>query len=200
MSHAYGPLNFVAFEVLMEHEGKETWLPVEEAEALVVSCGLEFVHYEKGPATIEWLDAQRDKPSVQAVRNGMGEHAGEGVVVRPLVETLDRFHHRVIAKHKTEAMSEVKTPRVVDPNKQRKYDEANGVAEEFVNFVRLGHVLDALRATGLEIDVKATGKVVRAVIDDVKAEEGDEIVWTPAVSKAIGRKASELFRKIMSNG
>lgn len=204
MADIYGPLNFCAFEVKVFPTGAEPyWLDVPSAELMAVNCGFDFVHYERGPAKLAWLDAQRDKPSVQAVRNGMGEGKyGEGIVIRALSESIrDKWGDRILAKHKSEKYKETRTPRKVDPEKTRLWTEARKVAEEFIVAERLRHVIDALIASGREvIDMTATGDVIRAMIQDVKVEEGDEIEWTKEVEKSIGSLTVKLFKKHLEEG
>ena len=68
---------------------------------MATKIGLEFVSYIKIQTTLEAIDAEMLRPSVQAVRNGCGEDKKrEGVVLRPLVEMTDSRGDRVIAKHK----------------------------------------------------------------------------------------------------
>jgi len=113
MTNVYGPLNFVVFEVKIKPMDEEDyWADVPMAEMIAKKCGFEFVHYERGPATVEWLDSQRDKPSVQAARNGMGVHYGEGIVVRPIVEMNDHRGNRILAKHKRAEFRENRPARM----------------------------------------------------------------------------------------
>lgn len=199
MSNVYGPLNFIAFEVKID----EDWLNVRSAANWAGLLGFPFVYYEKGPATVTWLDAQRDRPSVQAQRNGMGDDKfGEGIVVRPLCEELDHRGNRIIAKHKNKMHGETRTPRSIDPEKQRIWREARATAEEWVTEMRLLHVMDKLKADGYtELTMRETGTVIRAMINDVKVESGaesgvdSEIEWSNEISKAIGAEAARLYKK-----
>src|SRR5579872_5045503 len=55
MSKTYGPtLKFIVFEV--NHD--DQFLDVPVAEGIAKQLGLEFVHYEIGPNTSEWVEAQ----------------------------------------------------------------------------------------------------------------------------------------------
>lgn len=199
MSDIYGPLNFAAFEVKVTPIGREPyWLTVPSANYFTTMAGLEFVHWVRGPATLEWLDAQRDKPSVQARRNGMGEKYGEGIVIRTINEERDRFGERILAKHKAEKYKECRTPRKPDPAKQIRWSGAQKVAREFVVPERLNHVISHLEARGIyPVDKSFTGDVVKETIKDIRAEESDEIDWTPEVSKAIGASAARLFHSYL---
>ena len=84
MSHTYGKeLKFIAFEV----KTPTSWFDVPQAEHFANLLGLEFVPYTKIPCTLEAIDAERDRDSEIAVRNGMGPgHIREGIVLRPLFE------------------------------------------------------------------------------------------------------------------
>lgn len=194
MSHVYGPLNFIVFEVKVN----DTWLTVPLAKVLADLAALPFVHFEEGPAEISWLNAQRDKPSVQAERNGLGEQYGEGIVIRPLKEMTDHWGNRLMAKHKAEKYLEVRTPREIDPEKQARWEGATKVANEFMVPMRLEHVLDRLKAGGInadELGLTALKHVIPACISDIKVEEGDTIEWSKDVEKAIGRVAVKLFKE-----
>lgn len=194
MASVYGPLNFIVFEVKIN----DMWLEVPKANLWAKCVGLPFVYYEKGPATLEFLDKMRDMPSVQAQRNGMGDDKiGEGIVVRATDESLrDRFGNRIIAKHKRKEFRETKTPREVDPEKQKIFRAAQETAEEFVVPMRLAHVVDKLVASkpGFEFDMKNTRTVIAAMIADVKKEEGDTIEWSKPIQNAIGTRTAKLWR------
>ncbi|KAL6076945.1 hypothetical protein QOT17_002639 [Balamuthia mandrillaris] len=113
MEHTYGSeLRFIAFDVSVrerseekknkkkgqndasnesaeeeesgEEEGEEHYLKVPFAEKVSKELGLDFVYWEKGPKDIEWLETQRDRPSVQARKNGIfEERIREGIIVKP---------------------------------------------------------------------------------------------------------------------
>ena len=83
MSDTYGKeLKFIVFDVKISG----MWLSVPQAESYATNLGLEFVAYEKIEANLHEIDRERDRLSVQAQRNGMGEHKREGVVLRPIRE------------------------------------------------------------------------------------------------------------------
>jgi len=70
MSATYGKnLKFITFDVKVG----ESWLNVPAMNDVATGLGLEVVHFVKCEATVADLDAQRDLPSVQAVRNGVVE-------------------------------------------------------------------------------------------------------------------------------
>lgn len=196
MGDVYGPINFCAFEVLVENE---YWLDVERAAKFVETIGLPFVHYQRGPATIEWLNAQRDKPSEQAKRNGMGDNKiGEGIIVRAPLELYDNNGGRLIAKYKRpDFKRETKTARILTEEDIKVLEDAAQIAEEWVVEERLNHVLSAIIAeTGVsELTIKDTGKVLETMLNDVIEEAGDEIIWSEAASKAINKRTALLFKK-----
>lgn len=68
MSHTYGTVaKFIVFDVQVG----DLWLDVPKAEKVATDLGLEFVHYVRVPTDLAVLDAWRDAPSVQAIRNGI---------------------------------------------------------------------------------------------------------------------------------
>ena len=202
MSKTYGDkLRFVAFDV----EVNDSFVNVPTAVEIVKSFDLDFVPYERIPATVEALDAERDKPSVIAQRNGMGNSTDkfgncppirEGVVLRPVEEFIGKYGNRVISKHKRlEFQERENQPTVVDAEKQKIMDDANAIAEEWVNAVRLEHVLDKL---GNPKDITQTGKVIAAMVEDVMREAAGEIIDTKPVRTAIGAKAGAMYRRLVT--
>jgi hypothetical protein len=191
MKATYGDkLKFIVFEVQVG----DTWLNVENAHDVAAKLGLEFVYYKRVPATVEALDAERDAPSVQAVRNGMGDgHRREGIVARPIEEMLNNRGERVICKHKRDEFKETATPRDVDPAQLKVLADAEAVAMEWVTDMRLEHVLQKFpEPHGIEI----TGKVVKAMVEDVAREGAGEFVDTPEARKAISTRASKMYRTL----
>ncbi len=194
MSKTYGPkLRFIVFEVQVG----ETWLNVPNAADVAAKLGLDFVHYRKVATDLPVLDAERDAPSVQAARNGMGENLPrEGIVLRPLIELRKSNGERVIAKHKSEAFAERQhPPKVVDPAKWQILEDAQHIADEWVTPMRLIHVLDAIPGPH---DIRQTGDVVRAMIADVLKESEGEIVVSKEARTAIGTKAAKVFHAYLA--
>jgi hypothetical protein len=181
-------LKFAAFDV--QCDGR--WLDVPSAEALVRKLGLEFVHYAVVNTDVATLDAERDAPSVQATRNGVdGTHPREGVVLRPLIEVIDAYGDRVIAKHKRDDERETATPRkVVDPSQLTVLADAAAIAEEWVTVTRLDHVLQKLPQG---IGLAQTRDVIAAMVNDVIVEAKGEIVDSKEARAAIGKKAAAMF-------
>lgn len=190
MSSTYGPnLKFVAFDVKVE----DKWLVVPSAEAVCKSLGIEFVDYVKIATDIQTIDFERDKESIQAIRNGVGSgKKREGVVLRPTMELTMNNGSRFITKHKQPEFSETKTPREVSPEAFQVLEDARLIAEEWVTEMRLKHVLDKLpQGIGME----DTRMVITAMIEDIYREASGEIVESKEVSRAIGGKAARLFKK-----
>lgn len=197
MKDVYGPdLRFIAFEVLIG----DRWLAVPQAHEIVEAFGLEFVPYEEGPTDLEWLDAQRDRPCRLAIRRGMGDnHQSEGIVIRPPIEVTKNNGNRIVAKHKTAKFRETKTPRQVDEASLKVLSDAEAVANEWVVEMRLSHVLSKLAANDSPAtELKDTGRVATAMLEDVKKESTGEIVWSPEVEKAVKRRGAELFKARMT--
>jgi hypothetical protein len=194
-SYRYGKvLKFVAFDVkIAEH-----WLTVPKAQEIVLSLGLEFVHYNRISTDLACIDAERDAPSQQAIRNGIIDpQPREGVVLRPLVECTLNDGSRIICKHKRDEERETKTPRKVDDvSKLAVLENATEVANEWVTPVRLDHVLDKL---GPDIGIEKTREVIAAMVEDVLREGAQEIVDSKEVRSAIGRQAAMMFKGRLKN-
>lgn len=188
MRATYGDkLKFVVFDVKIG----ERWMEVPVAEAIANEHGFEFVDYALISTDLEAIDAERDKPSTQAIRNGVTEPKNrEGVVLRPVKE-FALYGNRIISKHKRAEFVERKTQPTVDAAKQQALDDAQEVADEWVVDMRMTHVLDKL---GNPTDMSATGSVIAAMIEDVLREGEGEIADTKDVRKAIGQAAAKMFK------
>jgi hypothetical protein len=189
MSAVYGKDGkFVAFEVKIG----DVWLNVPKAEQIVLGLGLEFVHYKRIPSNMIAIDAERDALSIQAQRNGMGEHPREGVVLRPIEEVTKNNGSRIIAKHKTDAYSETKTPRDVSPEKLRVIEEARAIADEWVTLMRLEHILSS---NGLNLSMENIGKIIPLITEDIIREAEGEIVDSLDARKEIGKQTALLVKR-----
>jgi hypothetical protein len=195
MSATYGKqLRFVAFEVKIG----EFWLSVPQAEEIVQSWGLEFVPYAKVSTDLASLDAERDAPSVQAIRNGISEpKIREGIVLRPLIEVQKNNGERIIAKHKRSEFSERATIPEVDPTKRQILEQAEAIALEWVTPMRLQHVLDKLNNPR---ELSAIPEVIKAMIEDVVRESTGEIMDSKDARKAIGARACKLYKDLVYQG
>lgn len=196
MADTYGnKLKFVAFDVQVTRKGETdpVWLNVEEASRIVSSyLDLSFVFWDLVDNKLEILNKYRDAPSVQAIINGLGrDKKAEGIVIRPLIESVDKHGQRVICKHKRDDFRETATPREVSPEKLKVIEEADAVANEWVTDMRLDHVLDKLGP----VDIKSTGEVVKAMIEDIKREAEGEVVWSKDCEKKIGSATATLFKQ-----
>jgi hypothetical protein len=211
-AHRYGPkTRFVVFDVF--DLDADCWLGVQEACFETTRRGLPFVRYHRIVPTVENLDAARDEDSHEAVVAGCGSHPMEGVVIRPVVEgLLDPYGNRMIAKHKRPEERETKTQRLTKgtPEEQEALRlaqyTAQRIAEEWTTATRLEHVIQkfeaALRANNFDVSLAEsdTGGIIKAMLQDIQLEAGDEVTWTPQVSKAVGSITASLFRSWLRQG
>lgn len=193
MKHVYGPsLKFVAFDVRVG----ETWLSVPNADDVAKKLGLEFVFYELIPATVDAMNAARDRPSEQAIRNGWPfepntGRVSEGVVLRPVIELTRSDGKRIMCKHKADSFRETAMPRQLSEAELKVLSEAKAVADEWVTPMRLEHVLQRVQAP----DISHTGTVCKAMVEDVKREAGGEVVWSQQVEQAVKKATGSMFKK-----
>ena len=196
MSATYGKdLRFIAFDVQID----DSWLSVPNAHAFVTSLGLEFVDYALVSTELEALDAERNKLSTQAVRNGIIEpKIREGVVLRPFYEWKDHRGNRVIAKHKRAEFGERGRPKVeLDPSRREMLAGAEAIALEWVTPMRLEHVIDRVlsQRDEKEIEMRDTPLIIATMIEDVTREAAGEIVDNAPARKAIGQRTVMLFKQ-----
>ena len=194
MRKTYGDnLKFVGFDVKVG----EYWLNVPKAESVCKQLNVEFVDYVKIPTDLDKLNFERDKDSVQAIRNGCGEgKLREGVVLRPIEELRLNNGERVISKHKRDEFKETKTPREVKPEEFVVLTKAKEIADEWVTEMRLTHVLGKLSP---EIGMNEIPVIIKAMQEDVLREAKDEIVESKEALKAIGSKTAVLFKQRLQN-
>lgn len=190
MSKTYGDqLKFVAFDVRIGF----LWLNVPSADRICKSLGLEFVDYEKISTDLSAIDAQRDKDSTQAIRNGCGPgKIREGVVLRTLVELRTNNNRRIICKHKRPEYCETKTPREVNLEALKVIEDAREAADEWVTHMRLEHVLDKLPK---DLTLRDMKQVITAMIEDVYREGAGEIIESKELTRCIGNKTAALFKE-----
>lgn len=198
--HVYGPqLKFVAFDVKIG----DNWCDVDYAHRVCSWLGFEFVDYCISDTSIESINYHRDKPSVQAKRNGMGVKNSEGIVIRPLVELNHSRYGRIIAKHKRDDFRETKKPRSLDDKELLVLSKAKDIANEFVTDNRLEHVIQRLVASRVlekEVDITDTGEILKLMVDDIFTEGKDEInimnsAEQNATIKLIKQHTSKMFKK-----
>lgn len=195
MADTYGPnLKFVAFDVCLD---EANWLSVPEAEAFCKALNIEFVPYVKISTDLKEIDAQRDAPSVQALRNGViAPKKREGVVLRPLIDLVTSTGNRVIVKHKGDDFRETASPRVVDdPTKLKVLADADIIANEWVTLHRLEHVLQKIPDWGME----KMPQILKAMVEDVTREADGEIVDNEIVRKAITKKTATMVKEYLKN-
>lgn len=196
MRATYGDvLKFVVFDIRVNEE----WRNVMEAASIAALLSLEFVDFARIDTKLSSIDAERDKPSTQAIRNGITEpKKREGVVLRPTEEARDDRGNRIIAKHKNVEFMETKTPRFVDPDKLQVLKEANAIADEWVTPMRLQHVLGRMPET-FAVEIQNTGVIVKAMIEDVTREAKGEIVESKDAMRAIGSATARLYKKWLND-
>ena len=191
MKETYGnELRFVVFDVKIG----DRWLSMPKAEEIAKKLGLDFVPYKKIPTTISAVDAERDRESVQAIKNGMGPgHKREGVVLRPIEEMTKNNGKRVICKHKGEEFKETKTPRkVVSADELEVIKDAKMVCEEWVTEMRLTHVLQNFDE---DVNIEDTGEVISEMVEDIRREAEGEIAWNKQVQKVISKETALMFKR-----
>lgn len=191
MRKTYGDtLRFIAFEVKIG----DSWLNVPKAHEFVVSLGIDFVHYKLINTTIEEIDAERDAPSEQAKRLGMGDNlTREGIVLRPLEEVVFNNGERAIAKHKADAFKETNTSRkVVDPANLEILTKAKDIATEWVTRERLNHILTG---NNIELKIENIGKVIPLMQDDIAREGRGEVILSSEAIKEISRATALLVKE-----
>lgn len=193
MSHTYGKeLKFIVFDVKIGN----TWLSVPHADGLARSCDFEFVDYALISTDLETIDAYRDKPSIQAKRNGILEDkVREGIVLRPLIEVRKNNGARIIAKHKTVGFRERRSIIKLQEYKNEDMQNAQEIAKEWVVPMRLNHVLDKI---GNPCELSAIPIVVKAMIEDVCREAEGLIADNKYVRKEIGKETVRLYKALVT--
>jgi len=189
MNETYGTkLRFIAFEVKING----TWLQVPIAEKYVLDAGLEFMPYNKIDTSIESINAERDRESIVAIRNGMGKgKKREGVVLRSLLKpNPSPYTKRLIVKHKADDFRETKTPRIISYEELKVLSDAKEIAEEWVTRQRLNHVLDKMD----NVNIADTKQVITNMWEDVYAESEGEIEYSRAAVLAIHKATARMFK------
>lgn len=194
MSGTYGKdLKFIVFDVKIG----EHWLDVPSAEKVANRLGLEFVPYNEGPATLEWLNEQRDIPDRIAAKLGLGDKPAEGIVIRPLVELKLPGGDRIIAKHKRDDFSERLSKRdtkVITDEDLIVLTKAKDIADEWVTPMRLEHVLQKFPE---DVDTKSIPEIIKAMKEDIVRESEGEVVMSAQALKLISTETAKLFVKKM---
>lgn len=184
---------FAAFEVKIG----DSWLSVPQAEDFAKGLGFDFVPWVKCSTDIEILDEQRDSPSIQASKCGMGEDIPkEGIVLRPLMEVKTNNGERIIAKHKREEERETKTKREVNAEQLAMIREAYQRAEEWVTYNRLANILSHIPEPHT---IQMTGDIIKIMIEDVEREGEGEILLDKPMKGQIGKQAAQLYKKYLND-
>ena len=164
---------------------------------------MEFVDYTLISTDMALIDLERDRPSIQAMRNGIVEpKLREGVVLRPPFEVKLNNGNRVIAKHKRAEFAERATKVELDPTKRDLMTNADAIAIEWVTPMRLEHVIDTIISNrdSKTMDMSDTQSVIVAMVEDITREAAGEIVDSSHVRKAISRRAVQLFKQFLQGG
>lgn len=194
MSETYGDeVRFVAFDVRIgEHK-----LSVPDAHEVCKQLEIDFVPYEMIDTDIESLDAARQKPSEQAVKNGIsGNKMREGIILRPPFEVRLNNGGHLVAKYKNEKFRETRSPRKLTEQELKVLSEAQQVADEWVTLERLRHVASDLQ---LEPDIEYISLFIDRMTKDIESESEGEIVWSKSVRKAISKKTAEMIKDLCQN-
>jgi hypothetical protein len=197
MADTYGPnLKFIVFDVKINNKN---FLDIAQSEIIAKELGLDFVHYEIGDCTPEWFDAQTKMHSIQAIRNGMGEgKLREGIIARPIQETLNEINRRVIYKHKNPEFWEMASERPLG-EKLVVMSDMYKITNEWVTKQRAEHVIQHIieKREHKEIVFNDIKEFVKDMIEDVKREAAQEIIWSDAVEKQIRKHSGLLFNSIV---
>ena len=196
MSATYGlDCKFVVFDIKYDNK----WLDVEEAENYTLNIGLEFVHYKCGPNTIDWLNKQRDAPSVQAQRNGMGnDKIREGIVIRAVEKQTCMFKYK--RSEFCETNSHRESTLVKDMAIQT---NAKEIVDEWIVPMRLSHVKDRLLQEMNERSEKRLSnrdipKFMNYLMEDIKREAKGEIKINNNNERIMRKLIGEIVREFIS--
>lgn len=214
MHQTYGDkLKFIVFDVFVQDANTSQdanaaqdanashFLDIPYAEKIATILKLEFVDYARGPNTPEWIEQQSNLQSVQAIRNNMGPNKPrEGIVVRPINETIDKNGNRIIAKHKNADFWEIKTRRPLG-ERLKVLEDTLEIIDEWVTFERFKHVTDRVLQKKEDKLIKITDikTFIDLMVEDVKRESEGEIVWSDLVNKGIRKKTGIMFREAYPN-
>ncbi|QGR53687.1 RNA ligase [Moumouvirus maliensis] len=200
MSKTYGSeLKFIVFDIYVESTNTDVnpkYLNVPEAENIAKELQLEFVYYVRGINTPEWIEEQSNEESIQAIRNGLGSgKPREGVVVRPIVESVFSNGQRAITKHKNAEFWEIKTRRPLG-ERLKVVEGINEIVEDWLTDQRFNHVIDrVLQQKSNKILEKHDIKILLdLMVEDIKRESEGEVVWNDKLVSAIRKKTAIMFK------
>lgn len=154
-----------------------------------------------GEPNLDVLNELRSGDDPIAANNGV-KHKREGIVIKPTRTLYNKYHERIIAKHKDPEFEErtslqmPTTPKEVPVN----FESITAFVDEFATVERLNHALSHLHEAGVEAtDVRQTGDVIRAMIEDVKKEatiEMENLVKSGVEWKQVQGPLSTATRKL----
>lgn len=201
MSETYGTdFKFIAFDVYVESENLSGYLNVDKADQFCAQLGLQFVHYHQVDNLPDIIEAEANKESVQAVRNGTGHNRPrEGVVVKPIIESNmpGNPSKRAIFKHKNELFWEIKNRRPLG-EKLKIVSDISQIVDDWVTENRFYHVIDRILVTKSDKKIVLTDikQFIDLMVEDVQRESEGEVVWSPELTHAIRRKAGIMFKNV----
>lgn len=197
MAETYGSkLKFIVFDVKINGE---CFLNITESENIAKELILDFVHYEIGPCDPKWFDQQTKMHSIQAIKNGMGEDKlREGIIVRPIIETVNFANKRIIYKHKNPEFWEIASDRPLG-EKLVVMNDVYQIANEWITKQRIEHVINHIisEREKKEIELKDICLLVKRIIDDVKREAEGEIEWSIGAEKEMKKRAGFMFKNMI---
>ncbi len=199
MREFYGDkLKFIAFEVKIG----DCWLDVPKAAEFVKAFDLEFVWYTRCPTDLVTLDAYRDTHSRTAHKNTGIVKAGEGVVIRPIIELTKNNGKRVMAKHKGAEFSETKQVRTVNrsADQLKVLAVVKDICIEWVTENRLSNILSRRHTYNSELlSLSHIPVLINLMIEDVIVEGKGELVDSKALRSAICRETALMVKRRVQN-
>ncbi|AGC01678.1 RNA ligase 2 [Acanthamoeba polyphaga moumouvirus] len=198
MSKTYGDkLKFIVFDIYVEsNDNGPKYLNIPDAEKIAQDLQLEFVYYVRGLNTPEWIEEQSNQESIQAIRNGLGSgKPREGVVVRPIIESVFSNGQRAITKHKNAEFWEIKTRRPLG-ERLKVVEGINEIVEDWVTGQRFNHVVDRVlqQKVNKALEKSDIKILLDLMVEDVKRESEGEVIWSDKLVSAIRRKTAIIFK------
>ena len=193
MSKTYGlDLKFVVFDIKVG----ENWLSVTQASDIANKLGLDFVPYERISTQMEDLNKERDRPSVQAERNGFKDKKREGVIVRPVIEVKLNNGKRVISKHKGSDHREVERQEI-DPERLEILNNAELIADSWVVMPRVKNAFSHFPEEAHKIENMKD--FINYIFNDVVKDSDGEFEITKEIKSAICKKAARLSKQYLTD-
>jgi len=153
----------------------------------------------KGKIDFETLSSLINIDSVEAKRNRTtteGKNTAEGVVVKPLIERLDRRGDRIIVKYKSDQWAENTKNRVgrtINPEDMAAQKSAQEFALSVTTQGRAATILEHITRDGNpEISMQRTSEFLREFIRDVMKENSE-------IYSSLSDKESKMYNKTISS-